>query len=714
VNLGSGGTLAYIPDSGLHKSMDQHMLSLVGGDRTHGEGLRCLEEAKNRGLDDEDICSTGWTVEFWAKITSQTRGTFPLFSRSSVAFTLKYSTDTSTFSLCADRVISSNPVHVPVDEWFHLALRSDLSTHELRLDGQTVLETSQRFQPVPAEAGLTFGPASGLQLTEVRVWAVFRTNEQLTEQQRQPLSTHTKEEERADALRRMRIRPVDDIASAPPPLASFTGLTQLLSAPTETTSSRRKTGNTKTNLELEDKIDILFNDAPYHVVDHRHFIAELLAQLQALGATNTSISKLQVTLREGSIIADVKGPASDIADIKKLPLNKLEVLGYSASSGAFSGFDSEWPALTRPRVEAVREFGPGFAPARRNSERGEDSVDTPSIASEDLRASTHGVRRLADLDAFDIDEESDSDDSEPSRPIKGKELSTVRVRPRPKPAPRPQGLLEALPPPRPVEVKLVKATDESMQSGVTALEKCSYNVASASFRAAVSLLSPRVPRNGQFRPEALSARIEAATAYSLLCALLQRSQELRRAMTASKGAQTASKVRELCLCWACVLRVPKAPRHTARFGLQAMANFFTLARNDGGWPVAGLIAATLLDRCEGLLSAEELKQARYVQQATGTSRPKGDGSSSMCGSCPRCRRPLAPLSPECGFCGTTIGVCHRNLVLCDLRLAATCSLCAATVAGTPRNRGEPLRIRRCFVCGTGDMCVQGIGEPLPY
>ena len=223
-----------------------------------------------------------------------------------------------------------------MDEWFHVALRSDLSTHDLRLTDDTVLETSQSFRAA-ADVGLIFGPALGLQITKVRIRAVFRTNEQLAEHQRQPLSTHT-QEERADVLRRMRIRPVSTATSGSPDVASFAGLTQLLTAPTEATTSHRKLADTKTNLEHEDKTEILFGGAPYHVVDHRHFIAKLLILLQALGATNSAISNLHVALREGSIIADVNGPAFDIAEIKKLPLDGLVVLGYRGCSGTPS-----WP-----------------------------------------------------------------------------------------------------------------------------------------------------------------------------------------------------------------------------------------------------------------------------------------------------------------------------------------------------------------------------------
>ena len=189
VNLSVGEKLAYIPDSGMHKSVDRNTLILVG-DRTGGDGLRCLEEIQQRGPGDEDSCNM-WTVEFWARLTSRARGLLFLFSRSSVDFMLKHSTDTSTFSL------GRRQGHLKQFHWFYVALRSDLFTHDLRLNGDTVLETSQIFQAA-ADEELTFGPALGFRITEGKIWAVFRTNEQLVEHQRQPLFTHTQEEERTD------------------------------------------------------------------------------------------------------------------------------------------------------------------------------------------------------------------------------------------------------------------------------------------------------------------------------------------------------------------------------------------------------------------------------------------------------------------------------------------------------------------------------------
>ena len=104
----------------------------------------------------------------------------------------------------------------------------------------------------------------------------------------------------------------------------------------------RRQGHLKqSNLEHEDKNGILFGNAPYHVVDHRHFIAELLTRLQALRATNSAISKLHVALREDTIIVDVNGPAFDIAEIKKLPLDRLMVLGYRGCSSTSHGLDTD-------------------------------------------------------------------------------------------------------------------------------------------------------------------------------------------------------------------------------------------------------------------------------------------------------------------------------------------------------------------------------------
>ena len=175
----------------------------------------------------------------------------------------------------------------------------------------------------------------------------------------------------------MRIQPVDTITLVSPGVASFTGLTQLLAAHMEEMTSHRKLTDTKTNLEHEDKTDILFGNAPHHVVDHRHAIAELLAQLQTLYVTNLAIPKLHLDLWKDSIIADMTGPAPDIAEIKKLPLDRLVVLGYRGCSRTFLGLNTDLP----PMHQDGKDFDLGFSSARRHSESGENSVDTPSIAS---------------------------------------------------------------------------------------------------------------------------------------------------------------------------------------------------------------------------------------------------------------------------------------------------------------------------------------------
>ena len=54
------------------------------------------------------------------------------------------------------------------------------------------------------------------------------------------MSTHAKEEEGADVLRRMCIQPVSTATLVSPGVASFAGLTQLLAAAMEATTSHRK------------------------------------------------------------------------------------------------------------------------------------------------------------------------------------------------------------------------------------------------------------------------------------------------------------------------------------------------------------------------------------------------------------------------------------------------------------------------------------------
>eukprot|EP00747_Dinoflagellata_sp_TGD_P065342 gnl/TRDRNA2_/TRDRNA2_154320_c0_seq2.p1 gnl/TRDRNA2_/TRDRNA2_154320_c0~~gnl/TRDRNA2_/TRDRNA2_154320_c0_seq2.p1 ORF type:complete len:702 (-),score=118.50 gnl/TRDRNA2_/TRDRNA2_154320_c0_seq2:69-1871(-) len=307
-------------------------------------------------------------------------------------------------------------------------------------------------------------------------------------------------------------------------------------------------------------------------------------------------------------------------------------------------------------------------------------------------------------------------------------------------------LEDALPEAAPGEHTAVAAADEALRAAVVALEMRSHSIAATAFRSALVVLDRQVSRGPRGTPSpspAMRARFEAAAAYNTLCSLLRKCEELRKiAAAATSVGQQADRrhgggvdpalLRQLCHFWVCVLRISKAPRHTALFALQAMATFFTYARPVGGWLAARQLAFVLLERCTFLLSKEELAQVEHVQQATavgevarGAPGMRDAEQAAVCGACPSCRRPLELLSPSCNFCGAEVGVCTKELRLCDARRAAVCTLCASMV-GTDKGSGEAgigggSRSRpasRCLSCGLGEMHPRGAfrhpGEVLAY
>mmetsp|Transcript_28785 Transcript_28785/g.92490 ORF Transcript_28785/g.92490 Transcript_28785/m.92490 type:complete len:415 (-) Transcript_28785:45-1289(-) len=290
------------------------------------------------------------------------------------------------------------------------------------------------------------------------------------------------------------------------------------------------------------------------------------------------------------------------------------------------------------------------------------------------------------------------------------------------------GLCEVLPRPWLSEKSGIEATDASLRVAGGALERGSAKFAVAAFRGALAQLARQLSLGSKSTATpALRARFEATSAYITLGALLQDCAELRK-VASSGGLVTPALLQKLCLRWACVLRVAKAPRHTVQYAVQAMANFCSCARQVGGWTAARQVASMLLERCRGMLSAEELVQVDYVRQATAHGNVAGGAYSSLdgagvaaaCGGCPCCNRPLDVLSPACRHCGAEIAVCFRDLVLCDARGSAQCTLCGA-VAGRsgqaelarqwrPSAQGHATSVRAstCFLCNFGELRPRGL------
>lgn len=320
-----------------------------------------------------------------------------------------------------------------------------------------------------------------------------------------------------------------------------------------------------------------------------------------------------------------------------------------------------------------------------------------------------------------------------------------------KPAPlHPPSLEDVLPAPvSSGEASAVSAADSKLFAAVHALEHRSYGLASSNFRASLQILCRQLPKRNcgggpMHLSPAIRARIEASSAYAVLSVLLQRCEEIRCDVVAScKGNQGAGLtayaqanpdlLRRLCSCWACALRLAKAPKHTVRFAVQGMAIFFTMAKSVGGWIAAKQVASALMARCHELLSETELAQVEYVAQAAAVGRvARGASSGAACGVCPRCSHPLEPLAPDCGYCFAELAVCFRDLRLCDGRRALYCDVCSAAVgerrgssmewgtAGPPRHGhyggGHPRHL--CHLCGVGELLprapMRSSGEPLSF
>jgi len=65
-------------------------------------------------------------------------------------------------------------------------------------------------------------------------------------------------------------------------------------------------------------------------VDADAFKAELVDGFRTMGLGEAVLSKLQISLREGSVIATVRGPASTMKKVLSKPVADVKVMGYGA------------------------------------------------------------------------------------------------------------------------------------------------------------------------------------------------------------------------------------------------------------------------------------------------------------------------------------------------------------------------------------------------
>jgi len=744
--LGQGALLQYSPAGGAAGAEDRQQLSLVGGskaDRAAGERLLKKAGAEpagdDRGFgaigggDDRDeeagAVAPGWTVELWALLTEGAANDLVLFSRTSAGggptgapLTWTYRKSPAGFAVKGGaQTLAAGPVEaLPAGQWVHLALRCDLTKLEVWVSHEVALCSTPgtALPAVPADAGLCFGPAKGLEITEIRVWGIWRSDVNLMEQQQRPLTTLMPGEKKADALKKVRIR----AASAPATDDFAPGLWSLpdLLAPSGAApGGGRRRGGSEPAVQTSKTV----GHAPR-------------------GASQVDFPEDQSV---GGARASSAWPDGDDHVVPAVPSGGLPAIEESPASTP-QEVPNERDGAALGGISDARVQNPPAASVSSGSRRSSAATDAvvPSWNCISVPQLQQAATETEDDENEDDDDDESSDedsvDSEPSAqaPAGGKQRS-----PNKSPAQmatttvdevaharskRSFGLCEVLPRPWLSEKSGIEATDASLRVAGGALERGSAKFAVAAFRGALAQLARQLSLGSKSTATpALRARFEATSAYITLCALLQDCAELRK-VASSGGLVTPALLQKLCLRWACVLRVAKAPRHTVQYAVQAMANFFSCARQVGGWTAARQVASMLLERCRGMLSAEELVQVEYVRQATAHGNVAGGAYSSLdgagvaaaCGGCPCCNRPLDVLSLACRHCGAEIAVCFRDLVLCDARGSAQCTLCGA-VAGRsgqaelarqwrPSTQGHATSVRSstCFLCNIGELRPQGL------
>jgi len=79
----------------------------------------------------------------------------------------------------------------------------------------------------------------------------------------------------------------------------------------------------------DDLVELRFR-APFEKIDQEQFKSDLIDELQELGTPMPTLKKLRIRLREGSVIAEIRGPIAAVNEVRVLPLTKVKVMGYMA------------------------------------------------------------------------------------------------------------------------------------------------------------------------------------------------------------------------------------------------------------------------------------------------------------------------------------------------------------------------------------------------
>ncbi|CAJ1375170.1 unnamed protein product [Effrenium voratum] len=685
IHLGQA-ELRYSPTS----TSDREMLALVAGSRPDGEQHLSKARDENEG----DMLVAGWTVELWLRRVKRSPEDAILFQRSgSSTLEWRYKPSQPGFevNISGRTALAGSCDALPEAEWVHVALRSNIASLEVWVDGLMTLTASGNMPPLPLEADVTFGPAE-LEITEVRVWGVCRAESDLQHFQHQCLDTLLGSELRGEAWRKVKIRAAADV---PAPTGEG-NLSRLwgISALSHPGTGRRRADTSQASMSAaendaasEDPQDAWPSWSGGVTAGFGDWPPEI--EVQPVPAPTAPGTSAEWPADEG------QGEAATAEEVHEKPKSPLPPpreeppppkTSFAPIGRLMQGILAKRQAeADRPASKATpmdtHEAPQAFLPPG------------PTVAKS-LQTPTSGFGGLV----------------EPSKHDSVPKLQPRRV-PALKQAPP---LLEVLPP-LPVECGALAGTDASVGIAANAFDRQAFGFANAVFTSVISQLvgagiSPTTP--------AVRSRLEAAVSYSCVCRLLEGIQEQQAAILKANGeASSAHFQRQLCQRWDCLLRLSKSPHHTVQLSLRAMASLFHFAESAGGWAAARQIAEVLSSRYSMYLDSEQQHQVQHVLETADCGQLAGRSSAPMVHDCPNCRAPLDALMRVCDSCNALLAVDFRELRLIDLRRGCQCSLCAATFGGgnvphypkleRRRVAGLPQSVRsqNCPACGSGELSM---------
>jgi len=107
--------------------------------------------------------------------------------------------------------------------------------------------------------------------------------------------------------------------------------------------------------EKEERLELHFFHLSLGKVDQEAFKTELMLALLGIGFPQELLASLAVGLRAGSVIAEIRGPASSMQKLKSLPVYSIHVMGCQAQSAASAAAMAANAGVLPPRLPASNE-----------------------------------------------------------------------------------------------------------------------------------------------------------------------------------------------------------------------------------------------------------------------------------------------------------------------------------------------------------------------